>query len=190
MNLKSIHQAIINDPDNHDFLLNNWKPIYVANKQAKVLIISQSPGRVAQETGIPWNDKSGDNLRHWLGVDKRGFYDTKKFAIVPMDFYFPGRGIGGDLPPRKGFAQKWHPLILKQMPNISLTILLGQYAQKMYLGDKRKQNLTQTVQSYKEYLPQFLPLVHPSLRNNIWQKKNPWFKKEIPTFQKVVRNCL
>ena len=108
-----------------------------------------------------------------------------------MDFYFPGSEERGDLPPRKGFAEKWHPLILKEMPHISLIILIGQYAQEYYLKDQRKKTLTDTVHSFKDYLPKFLPLVHPSPRNNIWQKRNPWFKNlVIPELHKRVRKLL
>ena len=191
MTLAKIKEAIINDPDNAAFGKKGWEPVYTAHKSAKILIIGQAPGRIAQESGIPWSDLSGDNLRSWLRVSKEEFYDEKLFALIPMDFYFPGSKERGDVPPRKGFAEKWHPLILKNMPNIQLTILIGQYSQELYLGTKRKKTLTETVRSYNEYLPQYLPLVHPSPRNNIWQKKNPWFKSElIPKLHKIVKKSL
>ena len=146
---------------------------------------------MAQASGIPWNDLSGDNLRQWLGMTKEVFYDENKVALVPMDFYFPGSKERGDVAPRKGFAEKWHPLILENMPNIQLTILIGQYSQGLYIGTKRKKSLTETVASFEEYLPNYLPLVHPSPRNNIWLKKNPWFKeKVIPELQKIVKKIL
>ncbi|MEI8223802.1 MAG: uracil-DNA glycosylase family protein [bacterium] len=191
MNLKQIKGEIINDKENKPFHKKGWEPIYTAHKSAKILIIGQAPGRLAQESNVPWNDLSGDNLRAWLGMIKEIFYDEKKVALVPMDFYFPGSKERGDVPPRKGFAEKWHPLILENMPNIELTILIGQYSQELYLGTKRKKSLTETVKSFEEYLPNYLPLVHPSPRNNIWLKKNPWFKEEIiPKLQKIVRRIV
>ncbi len=178
-------------PENRAFSLKNWEPIYSAHRGAKILIVGQAPGRIAQETRIPWNDKSGDNLRSWLGLSRDEFYDQTKVAFVPMDFYFPGSKERGDIAPRKGFAEKWHPLIIQQMPHIRLTILIGQYAQEYYLGAKRKNSLTETVKTYKDYLPKYLPLVHPSPRNNIWIKKNPWFKNQLlPELKKKVLSQL
>ena len=189
--LASIKIAIENDPENKAFSKKGWKPIYTAHPSATILIIGQAPGKIAQESGIPWNDASGDNLRNWLGISRDEFYDEKKVALIPMDFYFPGSKDRGDVAPRKGFAEKWHPEILKNMPHIKLTILIGQYSQELYLGEQRKKTLTDTVKSFDEYLPSYLPLVHPSPRNNIWQKKNPWFKKEvIPRLQKIVRGAM
>ncbi len=187
MNLPLIKKMIKEDPVNASFVTKGWDPIYTANKAARILIIGQAPGRVAQEGGIPWSDLSGDNLRKWLGMTKETFYDKTKVALVPMDFYFPGSKQHGDVGPRKGFAEKWHPLILEQMPHVELTILIGKYAQDYYLGNQKKRSLTETVHSFREYLPRFLPLVHPSPRNAIWQKKNPWFGTEvIPKVQKII----
>jgi uracil-DNA glycosylase len=191
MKLSLIKKRIINDPENADFLKKGWGPVYTANPSAKIAIIGQAPGRIAQTTGIPWNDASGNALREWLGISREIFYDEKKIALVPMDFYFPGSKLRGDVAPRKGFAEKWHPLILEQMPHVRLTILIGQYSQEYYLGKRRKKTLTETVRAYKEYLPDYVPLVHPSPRNNIWQKKNPWFKKQIiPNLQNLVNDIL
>jgi uracil-DNA glycosylase len=191
MKLSAIKSAIAHDIANVAFAKKGWEPIYTSNPLARILIIGQAPGRIAQETGIPWNDASGDNLRAWLGISRDVFYDEKKIALVPMDFYFPGSKERGDVAPRKGFAEKWHPLILEQMPRVELTILIGQYSQEYYLGDRRKGTLTETVHSFKQYLPKYFPLVHPSPRNNIWQKKNPWFKEEvIPGLQKLVQIIL
>lgn len=191
MNLQDIRIAIGNDKDNTHFADKGWAPVYSAHKNARILIVGQAPGRLAQESGTPWNDPSGDNLRSWMGIDRDVFYDEQKIALVPMDFYFPGSLERGDAPPRKGFAEKWHPLILEQMPNITLTLVIGQYAQAYYLGKDRKKTLTETVAAFKEYLPEYMPLVHPSPRNNIWQKKNPWFKKNaLPALQKIVTNVL
>ncbi len=191
MTLSVIRQLIKSDPANASFAKKKWEPIYSAHKSARILIVGQAPGRVAQEGGVPWSDLSGDNLRKWLGVTKEIFYNKEKIALVPMDFYFPGTKERGDAAPRKGFAEKWHPLILEQMPHIELTILIGKYAQGYYLGAGQKSSLTETVRSFKEYLPEFIPLVHPSPRNNIWQKKNPWFQKDvIPNVQKIVAAIL
>lgn len=191
MELSKIRKAIIHDKANHAFLKKKWFPVYTAGPSASILVIGQAPGRLAQESGIPWNDPSGNNLRAWMGVPRDVFYDEKKIALVPMDFYFPGSKERGDVPPRKGFAEKWHPLILEQMPGIELTLLIGQYSQELYLGKRRKKTLTGTVRAYKEFLPGFLPLVHPSPRNNIWQKKNPWFKRTVvPELQRLVKKAL
>ena len=189
--LSTIRKAIIDDPENRHFIKQEWEPLYTAHKEALIAVIGQAPGRIAQETGIPWNDKSGDNLREWLGISREDFFDEKKVALVPMDFFFPGSKERGDIAPRKEFAEKWHPAILKNMPNIKLTILIGQYAQERYLGDRRKNNLTETVRAYKEYLPEYFPSVHPSPRNNIWLKKNPWFKEEVvPYLHRRVKKIL
>ncbi len=191
MNLEEIRTAIARDPENRHFSKKGWVPVYTAHASAKVLIVGQAPGRRAQASGIPWDDLSGENLRDWLGVSRETFYDDAKIALVPMDFYFPGSKARGDVAPRKGFAEKWHPLIFKELPHIGLTILIGQYSQAFYLGDRRKATLTDTVDAFKEYLPEFLPLPHPSPRNNIWQKKNPWFKtRVISKLRKDVRRLL
>src|SRR5690606_33378515 len=146
---------------------------------------------IAEQTKLTWNDKSGDNLRSWLGVDRDTFYDKNKFALIPMDFYFPGKGKQGDLPPRKGFAEKWHPLLLKELPNIELIVLVGSYAQNYYLGEKRKETLTGTVRAYQEYLPKLFPLIHPSPRNIGWHINNPWFKEDVlPKLKQLVHQIL
>ena len=125
-----IFEAIKNDPANKKYTQAGIDPLYVAPKEAKILIVGQAPGKRAQDTRLFWNDPSGDNLRAWMGVSREEFYQSKDFAILPMDFYFPGKGKSGDLPPRKDFAKKWHPLLLEQMPNIELTLLVGSYATK------------------------------------------------------------
>jgi len=189
--LDKIRQEISNHPDNAWAKDKGWLPIYTAHPDAKINIVGQAPGRLAQESGVPWDDPSGRNLRTWMGIDDAVFYDPTKIALIPMDFYFPGSALRGDLPPRKDFADKWHAKILAQMPNIAFTIVIGAYAQARVLGSKRKANLTQTVQSYTEYLPNYFPLVHPSPRNNIWQKKNPWFAKDVlPHLQNQVKTVL
>lgn len=143
------------------------------------MIIGQAPGRRVHESGIPWDDKSGENLRDWLGVDSDRFYDPSYFAIVPMGFCYPGTGKSGDLPPRKECAPQWHELILSQLTGVRLTLLIGQYAQKYYLKQAVEKNLTETVRSFERYLPGYFPLPHPSPRNNIWKRKNPWFEQDL-----------
>ena len=173
------------------FLPYKPRPVFSVSPQAKILIIGQAPGQKVQDSGVPWDDQSGNELRRWLGVSKEQFYNNKLFALMPMGFCYPGKGISGDLPPRPECAPTWHDLLLKKMKQIELTIFIGQYSQKYYLGEKLKPTLTQTVKSFKEYLPEYLPLVHPSPRNNIWQKKNPWFEKEIiPYLQKKINKLL
>ena len=191
MDLLGIRREIRRAPENADCTARGWEPVYTANSSARLLIIGQAPGRIAQETNVPWTDKSGDNLRSWLGLSRDEFYDETRVALVPMDFYFPGSRERGDAPPRKGFADQWHPLILGQMPHITLTILIGQYSQEKYLGTKRKDTLTETVRAYRDYLPSYVPLVHPSPRNNIWIKRNPWFSEEVlPAVRDIVRSAI
>lgn len=159
-------------------------PVVQASAQSKIAIIGQAPGIAVHQSGIPWDDKSGDNLRKWLGVDKEIFYDDDIFALIPMGFCYPGTGNSGDLPPMKICAPLWHGKLFQIMPDIKLTLLLGQYAQRYYLGKRAQKSLTKTVQSFRYYSPEFLPLPHPSPRNNIWQSKNPWFKEEVMPFLK------
>ena len=190
-NIQKIFDAIVADKENEYFTKAGLKPLFSAPDNAKVMIVGQAPGIKAQEAGKYWCDRSGDRLREWMGVDEKTFYESDVFAIIPMDFYYPGKGKSGDLPPRKGFAAKWHPKILKELTNIDLIILIGQYAQKYYLGNREKPNLTETVKAYNEYLPKYLPIVHPSPRNMIWLKKNPWFENEIvPLLQEKIRGYL
>ncbi|SFS69713.1 uracil-DNA glycosylase family protein [Lutibacter maritimus] len=170
-----------------EFLPNTPKPIVQASTTSKIVIIGQAPGQKVHNSGIPWDDVSGNNLREWLRVSKETFYNEKMFALIPMGFCFPGTGKTGDLPPRPECALLWHHQILTSMPEVKLTILIGQYAQNYYLKNNAKKTLTETVKNYNEYLPDFLPLPHPSPRNNIWQKKNSWFKESIiPTLQNII----
>jgi uracil-DNA glycosylase len=162
-----------------EHLPHGCNPIISASKKSKIVIIGQAPGRKVHDSSIPWNDKSGDNLREWLGVDKATFYDPDNFAIVGMGFCYPGTGKSGDLPPRKECAPLWHPKLQREMNDVELTILIGQYAQKYYLGKTAKRSLTETVGYFHEYLPNYFVLPHPSPRNNIWQSKNRWFPSEV-----------
>jgi uncharacterized protein HI_0220.2 len=188
--LEQITQAIMADPANRSFTDIGIAPLFAAPVTARINIVGQAPGLKAQNSRLYWNDQSGDRLRHWLGVDRDLFYHSGLFAVIPMDFYYPGKGKSGDLPPRKGFAAKWHPQILEQLPQLELTILIGQYAQRYYLPENRL-NVTDTVKNYREFLPHFLPLVHPSPRNQLWQAKNPWFAQEvIPTLQALVKQII
>lgn len=183
----SIFKAIQQDPMNQIFTNQQIDPLYSASSTARLLIIGQAPGKRAQDSRMYWNDPSGDRLRQWLGISRQSFYDTSKVAILPMDFYFPGTGKSGDLPPRKGFAEKWHPLLLEAMPNIELTLLIGAYATKHYLHLKSGTSLTSVVKNYQIYLPSIFPLVHPSPRNQIWMKKNPWFEQQVlPDLKKEI----
>jgi uracil-DNA glycosylase len=168
-------------------LPNKPRPIVQASLYSKILIIGQAPGQKVQDSGIPWDDLSGNELRRWLGVTKEQFYNPDLFALVPMGFCYPGKSKTGDLPPRPECAPLWHRSLLAEMKEIKLILLIGQYAQKYYLGEKSRATLTETVKNYTEFLPQYLPLVHPSPRNKIWQKKNLWFELEIiPALQKVI----
>ncbi len=162
-----------------------------ASKTSRVLIIGQAPGRKVHESGIPWNDASGRNLRAWLGISEKEFYDESKFALLPMGFCYPGSGKSGDLPPRPECAPLWHSQVLNELRDVKITLLIGQYAQKYYLREAAKENLTLTVKSYSEYLPEFLPLPHPSPRNRIWLRKNQWFEKKlIPVIQKRIAELM
>lgn len=174
-----------------DFLPYAPRPIIQASNTSKIVIIGQAPGQKVQDTGIPWDDASGKNLRAWLDVSEEVFYDEASFALIPMGFCFPGTGKSGDLPPRPECAPLWHQQLLEAMPEVKLTLLLGQYAQKYYLKNLKKRTLTETVKNYHTYLPEYLPLPHPSPRNNIWQKKNRWFKDDvIQILQGIVRETL
>lgn len=187
----TIHQQIVEDPMNADMKAKGYEPLYTVGEQAKIVIVGQAPGIRAQESKKPWNDISGRTLREWLGVTDEQFYDPSLIALIPMDFYYPGKGAHGDLPPRKGFAEKWHPQLLAHMPHAQLIILIGAYSQKYYLGKQTQKNLTETVRSYKNYLPKYFPLVHPSPLNLRWRAKNPWFVAEVvPAAQRVVSKIL
>ena len=173
------------------FLPFEPRPIVQASTSAKVLIIGQAPGQKVNTSGVPWDDQSGNELRRWLGVEKEAFYNSKIFALMPMGFCYPGKGKSGDLPPRPECAPLWHKRILAAMKNIELTILIGQYAQQHYLGERSHPTITANVSDFKQFLPDYLPLVHPSPRNKIWQKKNPWFEqKVVPELQEIVHKIV
>jgi len=167
------------------------KPVFIADEGARLLIVGQAPGRRVHETGIPWNDPSGDNLRAWLQLERAAFYDSRRIAIIPAGLCYPGTGKGGDLPPRPECAPLWQPRFRAALPGIRLTLLVGQYAQAYYLGERRKKTLAATVHAWREYTPEFLPLPHPSPRNRLWLRRNPWFERDvIPALRRRVRAVL
>lgn len=155
------------------------RPIVRAGADARILIVGQAPGARVHASGIPWDDASGDRLRNWLGIDAATFHDESRFAIIPMGFCYPGRGNGGDKPPRRECAQLWLDSLLGKLPDIQLTLLIGQYAQRHFLGARRKASLTETVRAWREYAPAFVPLPHPSPRNQPWFQRHAWFESEV-----------
>ena len=178
------------DSRNKSYTERGIPPIFQVSPKAQILIIGQAPGKKVEESLIPFNDKSGEKLVQWMGIDRDTFY-SEKIAILPMDFYYPGKGKTGDLPPRSFIAKEYHKDILDLMPDIKLTILIGSYSMKYYLGKGMKENLTETVRSYKEYLPKYFPIVHPSPLNFRWQKANPWFEGEVvPVLRDMVGKIL
>ncbi len=188
---EEIKQEIIADKMNDSYTRQGILPLFKASKDARIVIVGQAPGRKAEETRLFWNDLSGDRLRDWMGVSRKVFYESNRIAQLPMDFYYPGKGKSGDLPPRKGFAEKWHPRLIKEMQNIETVITIGGYAQKYYLDKGREKNLTETVRNYKNYLPEYFPLVHPSPLNIGWFKRNPWFENDVlPVLKEIVKNSL
>lgn len=165
------------------------RPVVQAHRSARLCIVGQAPGRKVHETGIPWNDASGDRLREWLGLTPEQFYDPRKVAIMPMGFCYPGRGESGDNPPSSACAPLWHGPLNTHFRGVALTLLIGQYAQAYYLRGCRKATLGATVRAWKEYLPLgYIPLVHPSPRNQPWLAKNPWFEGELVLeLQNIIR---
>ncbi len=154
------------------------RPVLRAATSARLLIVGQAPGTKVHASGIPWNDPSGDRLRHWLDMDRDTFYDESRIAIVPMGFCYPGKGRSGDLPPMPECAPKWHARILEYLPRVDLVLLVGSYAQQHYLGGGRE-TLTARVRRWRDFGPRFIPLPHPSPRNTLWLKRNAWFEAEV-----------
>ncbi|MBO0610754.1 uracil-DNA glycosylase family protein [Myceligenerans salitolerans] len=191
MTFESIRQAIVDDAENTAARELGYEPLYAAGAGARIVVVGQAPGRKAQESGLAWNDASGRKLIEWLGVTEPQFRDPDLFALLPMDFFYPGKGVNGDLPPRKGFAERWHTPLLELMPDIRLTVLVGSYAQAYYLGDRAGRTLTDTVRGFRDYLPGMLPLVHPSPLNFRWQARNPWFLTDVvPVLRERVADAL
>jgi len=154
------------------------RPIFQMHPQARILIVGQAPGRKAHESGVPFSDASGDRLRQWLGMTPEVFYNPKQVALVPMGFCFPGTGKAGDLPPRPECAPAWREKLLRQLKNLKLTLVIGQYALAWHLPDAGE-SVTSAVQSWREHWPDVVPLPHPSPRNNMWRRRNPWYEKEL-----------
>jgi uracil-DNA glycosylase len=167
------------------FLPLGPRPVLRARSSARLLIVGQAPGTRVHASGIPWDDRSGDRLRQWLGVDRQTFYDDRRIAIVPMGFCYPGVDPrGGDNPPRPECAPLWHDRVLEHLPALELVLLIGSYAQKRYLGARRARTMGQTVAAWRDHLPRHLPLPHPSWRNTAWLKRNAWFETElVPVLQ-------
>ncbi|AUD79939.1 uracil-DNA glycosylase [Kangiella profundi] len=160
-------------------------PILQFSSKAKILVAGQAPGQITHHKGRPFDDASGDRLREWLGINRDTFYNPEKLAVVPMGFCYPGKGKSGDLAPKAICAATWRNKILKELPNIELTLVIGKYAMDWHLPERKEKNLTETVRNWKHYIEQdnpILPLPHPSPRNNIWLKKNPWFEEEVVKF--------
>jgi uracil-DNA glycosylase len=155
------------------------RPVLSVAATARILVVGQAPGARVHRTGIPWDDPSGDRLRTWMGVDKDVFHDGARIAIIPMGFCYPGRGNGGDMPPRRECAELWLDQLLARLPRVELTLLIGQYAQRHFLHGRRKASLTLTTRAWQEYAPQYIPLPHPSPRNQPWFQRHPWFESEL-----------
>ena len=167
------------------------RPVVALGQRARIMIVGQAPGTKVHESGVAWDDPSGDHLRAWLGVDRETFYNRQKFAIVPMGFCYPGSRKGGDAPPRAECAPTWHSQVRKVLPRLELTLLCGMYAQRYYLKGHHKKTLSETVSHYQEYLPKFFALPHPSWRSKQWIKKNPWFSaKTLPELRRRVHALL
>jgi len=162
-----------------------------ASLNARILIAGHAPGLKVHHSGVSFDDQSGDRLRDWMGISKHDFYRSNKVSVLPLGFCYPGTGKYGDLPQRKECAPAWREQMLELMPNITLTLLVGQFGIGWHLRQRKKENLTETVRAWKDYAPLFIPLPHPSPRNNIWLKKNPWFEKEvIPVLKEPVSKAL
>ncbi|MEH6576042.1 MAG: uracil-DNA glycosylase family protein [Amphritea sp.] len=175
-------------------LKDGVRPVFQFSSSARILVAAQAPGRKVHETGIPFNDPSGERLRQWMGIDRDTFYNPELIAILPMGFCFPGTGRSGDLPPRKECAPQWRQLLLDRLTNLQLTLVIGQYAQAWHLDAARtgkKNTVTETVANWREYVPNIYPMPHPSPRNNIWLRRNPWFEQElVPDLQQRIKQIL
>lgn len=172
-------------------LADGVRPVLQVDASARILVAGQAPGRKVHASGVPFDDASGERLRAWMGVGAEVFYDPKMIGILPMGFCYPGTGKSGDLPPRRECAPQWRAPLLAAMPKIELVLVIGQYAMDWHLPQCKGQNLTETVRNWREHWPGALPLPHPSPRNNIWLKANPWFIEEVvPMLQARVRDVL
>jgi uracil-DNA glycosylase len=168
------------------------RPTLQALPTARLFICGQAPGTKVHESGLPWNDASGERLRAWLGLEREVFYDPRRVALIGVGLCYPGRlPQGGDAPPRRECAPLWHPPLRAALPHIRLSVLVGSYAQAYYLGKRRQASLSETVRAFRDYLPQVIPTPHPSWRTTAWLARNPWFEAElVPELQKRVRALL
>lgn len=186
-----LRQEIASHISNENHLTLGHQPLFVASPRSKIVIVGQAPGIRAQTSNMAWNDASGQRLIKWLGVSEDQFRNADLFAHIPMDFYYPGKGKSGDLPPRKAFAPLWHHRFSEYMPQVELTILVGKYAQEHYLEHNVQKNLTETVRNYKLYLPNYFPLVHPSPLNFRWFAKNDWFESDlVPDLRQIIAEII
>jgi uracil-DNA glycosylase len=167
------------------------RPVLQVSSNARILVAAQAPGRKVHQSGVPFDDASGERLRRWMGIDRVMFYDSSVVAILPMGFCYPGKGSSGDLPPRRECAPQWRRRLLDSMPRVELTLVIGSYAMDWHLADRASNTLTETVKAWREYWPSVVPLPHPSPRNNVWLKINPWFETEVvPVLQDKIRSTL
>lgn len=167
------------------------RPVLQADVRARILVAGQAPGRRVHASGIPFDDASGDRLRHWMGMERAAFHDPRQVAILPMGLCFPGSGRAGDLPPRPECAPKWRASLLQHLPQVALTLVIGRYALDWHLPDLATQGVTSAVQAWRTHFPRILPLPHPSPRNNRWLKANPWFEHEVvPALRERVQAVL
>ena len=174
-----------------DYLPFEPRPVFQVDPRARILIAGQAPGRKAHERGVPFDDPSGDRLRQWMGVDRKTFYDPAKIAMLPMGLCFPGKGKGGDLPPRKECAPAWRARLLSHLPAIRLTLVIGRYALDWHLPDRSSENVTDTALAWRKYWPGIFPTPHPSPRNQRWLRSNPWFEREaLPKLRERIRELI
>ncbi len=167
------------------------RPVLQASRNSKILIAGQAPGRFVHESGIPWNDASGRLLRQWMGVSDEEFYNPELFAIIPAGFCYPGKGKSGDNPPPPICAATWQKLLLDSLTDLDLILAIGSYSIKNHLGKSARSTLAETIKNFRDYLPEVFPLVHPSPRNKLWLKNNPWFERDvIPALRKIVHSIL
>lgn len=173
-----------------DKLPHEPRPVVQLSESSRILIVGQAPGRKVHETGIPFNDPSGDRLRQWMGIERETFYDDTRVAILPMGFCFPGTGKSGDLPPIPECADTWREALLDRLKHVELTLVIGQYAQAWHLPDSRR-TVTDNVKAWQQYWPRQLPMPHPSPRNNLWLRRNPWFEEDVlPVLRERVNHLL
>jgi uracil-DNA glycosylase len=167
------------------------RPVLQVGGDARILVVGQAPGARVHASGVPWDDASGERLRTWMGVDKSTFYDDSQIAIIPMGYCYPGRGGGGDLPPRRECAELWLDKLLAKLPSVELTLLIGLHAQRHFLGSRRQSTLTETLRKWENYAPDHIPLPHPSPRNTPWFQAHPWFEQElVPMLRGSVQRLL